>query len=611
MQIEPHGRGDAAAARKGEGQHLGVHVHVGALAAGARAAVGDVDAHLALALAQHAQGHAVARVAGGGDHGLDEREIEVEAGGVAGAGVGGDGALAHARWVEAALAGDPFDGGLVGGDDAGEAPGLDGHVGERGALVDREPGDAGARELEHLADAAALAKVRQREQVQHDVFGAHAGAQPAGELDARALGHAHAHVAGEPGVGHVGRADAEGEAAEGARHAGVRVGAGDELAGQGDGLDHLGVADRLGAGGAALALDLAVEREAVAAGEVRLHLGEARGLLGEAELAVGRRHDAVEKGEVVAEGVDALGLGDGGVVAEGGAKERVGHGGDVLVREAHVGAGEEGVAGGHGGHAHGAGGRVDDGVRGENLLGERHRTRRRRDGGRGDFAREARAVVGEEAAGPHDVGRDGVAPASEGLARHLFAALEALEQFEVGRGEQADVLGVLPVDLLDARGERHGDAAGELGVGGGLARRAAALRAPARHRPEAAPQHRVAGDGAAAQAHQAIAREGFVVIVTSPARRQLVGRDVVEQLARRVVGEGDAALELRPQQVEIFGEVEHLAAQAQRRRRGGVAHGFESTTARQGSQATLEAKGPFLPLGALPDRYRGRRAFFF
>ncbi len=563
LNVEPHAGRDAAAAGDGVGQHLGVHVHVGALAAGARAAVRDVDAHLALALAQEAQGHAVAGVARGRDHGLDVGEIDGEAGGVAGVGVGVHGAGAHRGRVEAALAGDGGDGGLVGGDDPGEAAGLDGHVGEGGALVDGEPGDAFAGELEHLADALALAEVRKREQVEHHVFGANAGAQPARELDAHALGHAHAHVAGQPGIGHVGRADAEGEAAEGAGHARVRVGAGDELPGQGDRLEHLGVADGLGAGGAAVAFDLAVEGEAVAAGEVLLHHGEASGLHVEAHLAVRGRHHLIEKREVIAERVHALGLDDRGVVAERGPEERVGHGGDVLVREAHVGAGEEGVARGDRGQADGVRGGVDDGVGGENLFGQGHRPGGGGDGRRRELAPQARPVVGEEPARPHDVGRDGVAPLREGLARHPFAPLEPLEQREVGRGEQPDVLGVLPVNLLDARRERDGDAAGQLGVGRRLARRAAALRAPAHDRPEAPALDGVFGDDPAAQAHQAVTRQRLVVIVTSPARGELVGRDVVEQLARRVEGEGDAPFELRPQQIEIFGEVEHPPSQAQ------------------------------------------------
>ena len=44
---------------------------------------------------------------------------------------------------------------LVGLDDAGEATGLDRHVGERRALVERQPDRARTAELEDLADAVA------------------------------------------------------------------------------------------------------------------------------------------------------------------------------------------------------------------------------------------------------------------------------------------------------------------------------------------------------------------------------------------------------------------------------------------------------------------------
>ena len=185
---------------------------------------------------------------------------------------------------------------------------------------------------------------------------------------------------------------------ERAGHARVRVGAGDELTGQRDLLDDLVVADGLGAHELAVAMDLAVELHALALREVLLHGGELLGLLLEAHVAMRLRHDEVEEREVIAERPYRSGIGDLRVLAHLGDEERLGHRRHVLVREAHVGAREERVARLHRGDAGGAGLRVGDDVRGEDLLAERHRARGRGDRGRRDLAREARAVVREEAA---------------------------------------------------------------------------------------------------------------------------------------------------------------------------------------------------------------------
>ena len=73
----------------------------------------------------------------------------------------------------------------------------------------------------------------------------------------------------------------------------------------------------------------------------------------------------------------------------------------------------------------------------------------------------------------------------------------------IGAGVKADVLAVLPVDLLDALGDDELDAGLELGVGRRLARAAAALAAPADDHAEAAALDRVFLDDSAAQADQA------------------------------------------------------------------------------------------------------------
>ena len=56
----------------------------------------------------------------------------------------------------------------------------------RSSVVKRR--DGVARELEHLADAAAAADCREGQQMQHDVLGCHAGGHVALEFDAQYCG---------------------------------------------------------------------------------------------------------------------------------------------------------------------------------------------------------------------------------------------------------------------------------------------------------------------------------------------------------------------------------------------------------------------------------------
>jgi hypothetical protein len=131
------------------------------------------------------------------------------------------------------------------------------------------------------------------------------------------------------------------------------------------------------------------------------------------------------------------------------------------------------------------------------------------------------------------------------LDRDRLAALDARQQREVGRGQQADVLAVLAVDLLDVLRDHELHAGLELRVRRRLARTAAALAEAAHDHREAAVLDRVLLHDAAAQADQAVARQRLVVVVADPARRQFVGRDVVDQLARWVVAQRRVAVELR------------------------------------------------------------------
>ena len=177
-------------------------------------------------------------------------------------------------------------------------------------------------------------------------------------------------------------------------------------------------------------------------------------------------------------------------------------------------------------------------------------------------AREARLVVGEEAARADDVGADGIEPGGELLDGDALAGDDPLQDPEVGRGEQADVLAVLPVDLLDALGDHQVHARGELAEGRRLAAGTAPLAEAADDHGEASALDRVLLDHAALQADHRVPTEGLVVIEADPARRDLVGADVVPELPVGVVVEV-LALELPAQELGVFREVEDTAFEAE------------------------------------------------
>ena len=173
---------------------------------------------------------------------------------------------------------------------------------------------------------------------------AYARAEVPAQFEACRLGDGHPHVAREPRVGHVRGPDAEGKAPQGAGHAGVAVGADDQLSRQCELLDDHVVADGLRADELPVAVHLAVDLHVGALCKVVLHGGELARLHVEPHVLVGLGHDEIEEREVVAEGEDALRLGHLGVGAEALTEESIGHRRDVLVRETHVGPGEERVS---------------------------------------------------------------------------------------------------------------------------------------------------------------------------------------------------------------------------------------------------------------------------
>ncbi len=137
----------------------------------------------------------------------------------------------------------------------------------------------------------------------------------------------------------------------------------------------------------------------------------------------------------------------------------------------------------------------------------------------------------QQAAAAQDGRGQRLATLQQFLERDRLAAADALQQPEVGRGEQADVVGVLPVDALEALGDHQPDAGQPLGGGAVLARGALAVAA-ARHRHlEAGGLHRARPPPATAppqcQAGVREAGQPLVVVRQDRHRRDLVGGDVV------------------------------------------------------------------------------------
>ncbi len=176
--------------------------------------------------------HAILRAARAGDRGLDGREIERKGCGVNGfrgfwrvkealrAHVGFDqldlavGASGEAEVVESFV---------VDREDAAGGAVLGGHVGDGGAVGERELGDAGTEELDELADDAQFAE--SFGDGENQVGGGGAFAELAGEAEADDFGHQHGDRLAEHGGLGLDAADAPAEDAEPVDHGGMGVGA--------------------------------------------------------------------------------------------------------------------------------------------------------------------------------------------------------------------------------------------------------------------------------------------------------------------------------------------------------------------------------------------------
>ena len=178
---------------------------------------------------------AVGRMERQGDHGLDARQVDLDAAVV----VGDIGGLELAVVVAAAMHGQECMRILVGSPNGGKAGGLGGHDVDAIAVVGRHARDAGAHELHDLVLDVALGKDGADDGERH-VMRADAGARGTREVDGHDAGIGDVVGVAQQLLGQLAAALAHGHGAQGAV-AGVRVGAQDHLAAAGKVLAHKGV----------------------------------------------------------------------------------------------------------------------------------------------------------------------------------------------------------------------------------------------------------------------------------------------------------------------------------------------------------------------------------
>jgi hypothetical protein len=233
---------------------------------------------------------------------------------------------------------------------------------------------------------------------------------------------------------------------------------------------------------------------------------------------------------VVLERDDAVGLLQGERGAEGRVEQVRAHAGVVLVDEAPVGTNERAFAGlrirrcelGR------------ERMAGDDLLEQGARCRRQRFPGSGPHIAHPALAEAQQAAALQDRRRERVAPLYQLVDRDRLACFDAVDETEIGRGEQADVVCVLAVDALEALGDDEADAGEPLGRGAVLARRALAVALAGHRHREAAGADGIDADRSRAidaEARVRVAAELVVVVGEDRNRRDLVGRDVIAQCA--------------------------------------------------------------------------------
>ena len=200
--------------------------------------------------------------------------------------------------------------------------------------------------------------------------------------------------------------------------------------------------------------------------------------------------------------------------------------------EAYVCAHEAGVARLDRFDAGGVFREVCDKVARKDFFGQRHRPRRGRDRRNLHAALQAGDVEREQPAIFDDLPGDLVFAFGKLGERNFFAILDATDEIEIGRSQQAEVLAVLPIDALDVFGDDTAEAGGDFGIRRLLAARPFAAPLAGDRNDEAAAFDVTLLDGKLVAAFQSEVDEfpqAFVEVIADVSRGDLVCRDVVAQ----------------------------------------------------------------------------------
>jgi hypothetical protein len=171
--------------------------------------------------------------------------------------------------------------------------------------------------------------------------------------------------------------------------------------------------------------------------------------------------------------------------------------------------------------------------------------------------RACRSPVLQQPTRTHDRRRKRVAPGQQLVESDRLAARDAFDEPEVGARQQPHVVGVLPVDALEALGDHQPHPGRPLGDDAVLARAALAVALAGDHDLDAGGLDRVAPDrplAAGGEAGVRIAAERGVEMHHRRERRDLVGRDVVAQRACRIERQQRAPFELRAHERRVGAE---------------------------------------------------------
>ena len=349
----------------------------------------------------------------------------------------------------------------------------------------------------------------------------------------------------------------------------MRIGADIQLPRQGVAFQNNRVADPLGS----LAVgQLAVQPDSLLLRKILLLKLELRGQVEQSQFFLFLRDHFIKKCQVIAKEQNGRRIIDLRILADIMLEENRGHGRNVLVAEAQIGTRKASVTRLYRGHSYCA--LLVEHVPRKNLLGKSHRQCGGGAPARGLYGRkknlplQTRNIEWKKPAVFDHLPRNLILARGEFAQRDLFPAPDAINQREVCRSQQPQVLAILRVNALDIFGDHHADAGAHLGIRGLLTARSLAAPFTAHRAHEPAALYIAAADGCDASALQAEIRdltECLVEIKTVVSGSDLVGRNVVAQLGivRGIlrVPRQVFARQLPLDQLRVFGEKQNASLQ--------------------------------------------------